>query len=165
MRNVFRQRRMIKLGVTLLVLGAVGFVYAQWTTNGTGSGYAKAGQETDLSTVDVSADVTSDPNSQLYPGTNGDVVIKIHNPNHYSVTVTQISTGTGSVTSSGGNGTCTTNAVSLNSPQSVSITVPANSDSAETHLANAAHMGNSDNGCQNATFTIPVNLTGASNAS
>jgi cytoskeletal protein RodZ len=159
------RKRLISAGISLLVVGVVGLVYAQWTTNGTGSGYAKAGTETDLSTVDVSANVTTDPNHQLYPGTNGDVLVKIHNPNHYSVAVTSVSTGSGSVSSSGGLGTCTTNAVSLNSPQSVSITIPAQSDSTETTLTNAAHMGNSDNGCQGATFTIPVNLTGASNGS
>jgi hypothetical protein len=165
MNSFTRKRRIIKAGLTLLVLGVVGLVYAQWTTNGSGSGYAKAGSAQDLSTIDVSANVTTDPANQLYPGTNGDVLIQIQNPNPYSVTVTQISTGTGSVTATGGIGTCTTTAVSLNSPQTVSINVPANSNSAETTLTDAAHMGNSDNGCQGATFTIPVNLTGASNAS
>jgi hypothetical protein len=159
------KRRMITAGMTLLILAAVGLVYAQWTTNGSGSGYAKAGTSQALSTIDVSANVTTDPAHQLYPGTNGDVLIKVHNPNPYAVTVTQVSTGTGSVSATGGIGTCTTTGVSLNSPQTVSISVPANSDSAETTMTNAAHMGNSDNGCQGATFTIPVNLTGQSNGS
>jgi hypothetical protein len=165
MKSFSRKRRTITAGMTVLVLGVVGLVYAQWTTNGSGSGYAKAGSAQDLTTVNVSANVTTDPARQLYPGTNGDVLIQIHNPNPYSVTVTQVSTGTGSVTATGGIGTCATTAVSLNSPQAVSISVPANSDSVETTLSNAAHMGNSDNGCQGATFTIPVSLTGASNAS
>jgi hypothetical protein len=165
MKSSSLRPRMIRAGIAVLVLGVVGLVYAQWTTNGTGSGYAKAGTEQDLSTIDVSANVTTNPADQLYPGTNGDVLIKVHNPNPYAVVVTQVSTGSGSVTASGGIGTCTTTAVSLNSPQSVSISVPASSDSAATTLTDAAHMGNSDNGCQGATFTIPVNLTGASNGS
>jgi hypothetical protein len=166
MRNVSRKQRIIKAGATLLVLGVVGLVYAQWTTNGSGSGYAKAGTAQNLSTNDVSANVTTDPANQLYPGTDGDVLVQIHNPNPYPVTVTQIGTGSGSVSATGGTGTCTTTGVSLNSPQTVSIAVPANGDSAETTVTDAAHMsGSTQTGCQGATFTIPVSLTGASNAS
>jgi hypothetical protein len=78
--------------------------------------------------------------------------------------VTEIAAN-GAVTASGGDGTCTTTGVTLTSPQTVSISVPANGDSAETTLTNVAHMSNaSETGCQNATFTVPVTLAGASSA-
>jgi hypothetical protein len=163
MKRFSKKQRLLTAALTILVLSAVGLVYAAWTTNGTGSGYAKAGSAQDLSTVDVSANVTTLPN-KLYPGTDGDVLIKIHNPNPYPVRVTQVAAN-GAVTASGGTGTCTTTGVTLTSPQTVSIDVAANSDSAETTLTNAAHMSNSSQtGCQSATFTLPVSLTGASNA-
>lgn len=156
-----RRRTLIVGGVALLTLVAVSLVYAAWTTNGTGSGYAKAGEAQDLSTIDVSAQVSTLPNA-LYPGADGDVAIQVQNPNPFPVQVTQIA-GDGPVTASGGNGTCTTTGVSLNGPLAVTIDVPASSSSAVTTLTDGAHMSSaSDDGCQNATFAIPVTLTGSS---
>jgi hypothetical protein len=163
MGTTSRRKRFITAVFMLLVLGAVGLVYAAWTTNGTGSGYAQAGQSQALSTIDVSASVTTLPN-KLYPGTDGDVLVQVHNPNPYPVRVTQIAAN-GAVTAAGGTGTCTTTGVSLTTPQTVTIDAAANANSAVTTLTNAAHMSNaSQDGCQTATFTIPVSLTGASNA-
>src|SRR5436305_15074104 len=84
-----RRRINTKIAVLTIVaaLSAVAFVYAAWTTNGSGSGYAKAGTEQALSTVDVSASTTA----TLYPGVTGDVLIKFDNPNPYAVTVTAVS--------------------------------------------------------------------------
>ena len=62
-------RRILTAGLTMIVLGAVGLVYAAWTTNGSGSGYAKAGTAQALTTVDVSASTTA----SLYPGASGNV--------------------------------------------------------------------------------------------
>ena len=70
-----------------------GLVYAAWTSSGTGSGYAKAGTAQALTTVDVSASTTA----TLYPGSSGNVLIKISNPNPYPVRVTSV-TGNGPIT-------------------------------------------------------------------
>lgn len=164
MRNTSKVRRLVGIAVALLMLGIAGLVYAQWVASGSGQGYARAGKATNLSTVDVSANVSA-TTGLLYPGANGDVRVQIHNPNPYPVKVTEISSGAGAVTASGGTGTCTVTGVSLNSPQAVAIEVPAEGDSAEEVLSGAAHMSNSsEDGCQDATFTIPVALTGVSNA-
>lgn len=158
------RRRLVASTVWLLVLGVAALVYAAWTTNGSGSAYAKAGTAQNLSTIDVSASVGTLPNA-LYPGTNGDVLIKIHNPNPFAVKVTQVAAN-GAVTATAGAGTCTTTGVTLNSPIATEIEVPASSDSASTTLSAAAHMSSaSENGCQGATFTIPVTLTGTSSGS
>jgi hypothetical protein len=153
------KRRLIGASITVLVLGVVGLVYAAWTTSGTGSGYAKATDAEALSTVDVSASTSAD----LYPGADGDVVVRIDNPNPYPVRVTDID-GNGAITASGGIGACNTTGVTY-TDQTGTFNVGA--ESAQTFtLDNAAHMSNaSDNGCQGATFTIPVSLSGASNAS
>ena len=79
--------------------------------------------------------------------------------------MTQV-TANGAVTASGGKGTCTTTGVTLNGPVATTIEVGAESDSAQTTLTGAAHMSSaSEDGCQGATFTIPVNLTGLSSGS
>jgi hypothetical protein len=153
------KRRLIAAAVTVLILGVVGLVYAAWTSNGTGSGYAKAQSAQALSTVDVSASTTA----TLYPGANGDVLIKVHNPNPYPVRVTDI-TGNGAVTADAGHASCVTTGVTFTDQSGLSFDIAANDD-AQTTLSGSAHMSNaSDNGCQGATFTIPVSLTGNSNA-
>jgi len=154
-----RKKRLIGAAMTLLVLGAVGLVYAAWTTNGSGSGFARAGTAQDLSTVDATVVTTGD----LYPNGDGTVVLKIHNPNSYPVTITDVTAGQGDVTASGGIGTCNVTGVSFNDQHGLSIFVPANDDSDTIELPGAAHMSNdSENGCQAAVFTIPVVLSGAS---
>lgn len=160
MKNLSRPKQLIVAAVTVLVLGAVGLVYAAWTTSGNGSGYAKATSAQQLTTVDVSAST----NATLYPGANGDVLIKISNPNPYPVRVTQV-TGNGAITADSNHPGCATTGVTFTDQTGKSIDVPANGSTQAT-LTNAAHMSNaSDNGCQGATFTIPVSLSGNSNAS
>jgi len=160
-RNLSTKQRLIGGAATLLVLGVVGLVYAAWTTNGSGSGYAKAGSAQALTTVDVSAQTTA----TLYPGSDGDVLIRINNPNPYPVRVTNIA-GNGTITADAGHASCATTGVTYTDQSGLTIDVPANGGETQTTLTDAAHMSNqSDNGCQGATFTIPVTLTGQSNAS
>ena len=97
MRNLSKKQRVVGGAVTLFVLGVVGLVYAAWTATGTGSGYAKAGSAQALNTVDVSATTPA----TLYPGSNGNVLIRINNPNPYPVSVTDI-TGNGAITPDAG---------------------------------------------------------------
>jgi hypothetical protein len=158
-RNLSTKQRLVGSAVTVLVLGVVGLVYAAWTASGTGSGYAKAEQAQALTTVDVSASTTA----TLYPGATGDVLIRISNPNPYPVEVTDV-TGNGAITPDAGHPGCTTTGVTYTDQTGLTIDVPANGET-ETTLSNAASMSNaSSNGCQGATFTIPVTLAGASDA-
>lgn len=154
------KRSLVGGAVTLLVLGVVGLVYAAWTTNGSGSGYAKAGSSQALTTVDVSAATTA----TLYPGATGDVLLKVNNPNPYPVKVTDV-TGSGAITVDPAHAAgCVTTGVTFTNQTGKSIEIAANSQTQVT-LTGAAKMSNaSDNGCQGATFTIPVTLTGASSA-
>ena len=131
---------------------------AAWTATGSGSGSAKATTAQALSTVDVSATTTP----QLYPGGTGDVKITIHNPNPYPVQVTNIN-GNGAITSDKG-AACDASTGVTYTDQSGTFDVPASGDASFT-LAGAVAMSNaSDNSCQGAVFTIPVSLSGASNA-
>jgi hypothetical protein len=157
--NGSRKRNTIAGVMTVLVLGVVGLVYAAWTTNGSGSGYAKAGTSQALTTIDVSASTTA----TLYPGATGNVLLKVNNPNSYPVRVTAV-TGNGAVTADSGHAACVTTGVTFTDQLAQTIDIAASSQTQVT-LTGAAKMSNaSDNGCQGATFTIPVSLTGASNA-
>jgi hypothetical protein len=145
-----------------LVLAA-GIAFAAWTATGTGSGTAKAITATALTTT-AEAVTTTD----LYPGqTAGTLHIKINNPNPYPVRVTSI-TANGPVTVfSAGIGTCTVTGVSLNAGlTALTLDVLAGTPgTAAFDVPNAVSMSNaSDDGCQGATFEIPVSLSGQSNA-
>ena len=154
----FNKRHIITASMTLIVMVAVGLVYAAWTTNGSGSGYAKAGTSQALTTVDVSATTPA----TLYPGQNGDVKLQIHNPNPYNVRVTAVS-GNGTITPDAGHSGCTTTGVTFTNQSGLTIDITANSDTTAT-LTGAASMSNASlNACQGAVFTIPVTLTGTSN--
>lgn len=160
------RRRLVKKKIAVLTIVAslalVGLVYAAWTTNGGGNGYAKAGTATSLTTIDVSATTAA----TLYPGVSGDVYLKIDNANPYPVTVTAVS-GSGSITADAGHAGCTTTGVTFTNQSSLSIVVPAKSGGVDgtvsSTLTGAASMSNASlNACQGATFTIPVTLTGTS---
>lgn len=153
-----RVSRKLAVVTTVLAVSAVGLVYAAWTTNGTGSGYAKAGTAQALSTVDVSASTSA----TLYPGgPAGDVKIEISNPNSYPVKVTGVS-GNGTITADAGHSGCTTTGVTFTDQTGLNISVAANSSATAT-LTGAASMSNASlNACQGATFTIPVTISGAS---
>jgi hypothetical protein len=154
------KRNIIVVSMTLIVMVAVGFVYAAWTTSGSGSGYAKAGTSQALTTVDVSATTSA----SLYPGQSGNVTLKINNPNGYNVRVTAVALNgqQTDITADAGHSGCTTTGVTFSNQSSLSLDVNAGSQ-AEFTLNGAASMSNASlNACQGATFTIPVTLTGAS---
>ena len=135
---------------------ASGVAWAAWTADGSGNGYAAA------TTAEALTTGTATASAELYPGGNGDVVVKINNSNDYPVTVTSIANGTGSITADKAG--CTVTGVTFANQTGLTVAVPANG-STTTTLTDAASMSNaSDNACQGAVFTIPVALTGASNA-
>jgi hypothetical protein len=165
MKRLSRKWTLIAAAGSLAAMATTALVFAAWTTNGAGSGYAKAQSAQGLTTVDVSASTTA----TLYPGADGDVLIKISNPNSFPVQVTAVN-GNGTITADSGHSTCGSDAghptgVTFTNQTGQTINVTANSTT-QTTLSNAAHMSNaSDNSCQGATFTIPVSLSGQSNAS
>jgi P pilus assembly chaperone PapD len=151
-------KRAVVIGTALAVTTGAGVAYAAWVANGTGSAAVTATTAQSLSATTVS------PSVALYPGATADAVIQITNPNSFPVHVATI-TANGAITGSGGTGTCTTTGVTLTLPASVSVDVSANSTKSIT-LTGAFAMSNaSDTGCQGATFTAPISISGASAAS
>lgn len=168
-RNMTRRWKLITAAGAVAVVAGSALVFAAWTTNGTGSGYAKAGSSQALSAIDVSAGTSA----TLYPGTNGDVLIKISNPNPYPVRVTSITLNgansdiaADSAHASAGCSNTGPNAtgVSFTNATGLTLDVPANG-STQTTLTGKASMSNASvDACQGATFTFPVSITGNSNA-
>src|SRR5438067_2253678 len=124
MGRITIRQRIVAAAITVLVLGVVGLVYAAWTTTGGGSGYAKASSAQALTTVNVSASTSA----TLYPGANGDLLLKIHNPNPYPVQISDV-TGNGTITADASHSTCGSDAqhptgVALTDQHGLTINVP-----------------------------------------
>jgi hypothetical protein len=145
----------IVLGVALVASVA----FAAWTATGSGSGYTQATTATVLTTVDVSGTTTA----QLYPGGTSDVKIRISNPNPYPIVVTDV-VGSGAITSDKGVACDGSTGVSFTDQTGQSIAVAAGGIANVTFSGAAAMDNSSDNTCQGAIFTIPVTLSGTSNA-
>jgi hypothetical protein len=144
--------------VALAVLACVvtGSAIAYWTASGSGTASAATGT---LQPVTVTALAGGDtPTSVLLPGATGDVILRISNPNSSAVTLTSV-TGNGTITADAGHPTCTTTGVSFTSQTGMSTSIAASSTTL-VHLPGAASMSTaSSNGCQGATFSIPVAVT------
>jgi len=143
------------LAVTVLGAG-VGAAFGYWRSSAQGSGTATAGT---LLPVTVTALVGGDaPTSVLLPGSSADVILRVNNPNSYSVTLRTV-TGNGAITADAGHSACTTTGVTFTNQTNLSVTIGA-SGTTLVHLAGAASMSNaSSSGCQGATFSVPVAIT------
>ena len=153
-----RRKAFIVAAAAVLVV-AVGVAYAAWTAGGSGSGYAKATTAQALSTLDVSATTSA----TLYPGATGDLKLEIDNPNPYPVRITSVS-GSGAITSDKGAACNASTGVTFSNQSGLTLDVPASSSASFTLSGSVAMSNASDNSCQGAVFTVPVSLSGASNA-
>lgn len=144
-------------GVLSLAIGA-GTAYAYWATGGSGSGSAGTA---DMLTVTVDAFVSGDtPASTLVPGGTADVILRVRNPNAYSVEVYNV-TNNGAATADTAHPSCTTTGVTFagaSAPLTPSVSIAANSNTL-VRLPGAASMdATSQSACQGATFHLPVTL-------
>jgi hypothetical protein len=154
-------RKLFFVVVAIAALVVSGVLYAAWSTTGSGNGYAKAGTASALTIGDASASTTAD----LYPGGTGAVKLKVTNPNPFPVRITTVAKQTGgTITSDKGAACNASTGVTFTDQTGLALDVAAGATSTFT-LSGAVSMTNaSDNTCQGAIFTIPVDVTGASNA-
>jgi hypothetical protein len=158
------KRRLIFGAVTVMVLGIVSLGYAAWTSSGGGTGFAKAASAQSLTTGS-----TGTTSATLYPGAAGDLVVNVTNPNSYPIKITSV-TGNGTITADSSHATCGQDVshptgVTYTDQTGLNIAVPASTSQTIT-LSGTVHMTNaSDNSCQGATFSVPVSMAAASNAS
>jgi hypothetical protein len=144
------------------VVLAAGVAFASWTSGGGGQGSARAKTAVALSTVAVPASSAS-----LYPGADAKVTIRVVNDNDFAVRISGVSYGTPSTTTvTSALGACTNGvdaALTFTDQSGLALDVGAHASA--TFDVDGVHMGGaSANGCQGATFTIPVMLTGTSTA-
>jgi hypothetical protein len=158
--------------VFVLLFGG-GVAVASWTATGTGQGSARAAS---VSGLVVTA---GSPLGALYPlpadttpatgygsGTVGSVSTTVANPNPFPVTITSATIG--SVTSSPlGGRTCAAGSVLPTSSAPIALSPPvtlaAGSASTAVTVPGALYMvSTAEDGCQGASFSVPVTVTGAS---
>jgi hypothetical protein len=170
--SVLRRRVGVVAGVFVLLFGG-GVAVASWTATGTGTGSAQAAS---VSGLVVSAGT---PLGALYPlpadstpatgygsGTVGSVATTVANPNPFPVTITTATVG--SVTTNPLTGrTCAAGSVlpTTGAPITLSppVTLAAGSGPTAVTVPGALYMvSTAEDGCQGATFTVPVTVTGTS---
>ena len=168
----FSRKLVIGAALTTAAMG-MGVAYAQWTASGSGNGTAKAGSAQGVAAATVTYSGTT---GLLYPGGAGQLQVSLHNPNTYPVKVTSVAqdTSAGMFVSSSAGAACT-DAASSTHPTGVSfatqtqdatpadITLTAGQTATFT-LNGVSMTGASDNGCQGATFTIPLTTSAVSTA-
>jgi hypothetical protein len=154
-------RKLVFVLAAIVVLVLSSIVLAAWSTSGSGTGYAKAGTASALVIGDASASTTAD----LYPGATGSVKLAVTNNNSFPVRVTAVTKQAGAITSDKGAACNAATGVTFTNQSGLTLDVGANA-SATFNLPSAVSMTNaSDNTCQGAVFSIPVDVTGVSNAS
>jgi hypothetical protein len=128
---------------------------AYWSSSGNGTASAQAG-----SALNPTTSAVASVGTVLVPGGSGNVTIKVNNPNGYPVRLSSVvNQSGGTITGTGGTGTCTNTDVTFTNQTGLSNVIAAGGNVTIT-FANAASMGsNPDQGCQNATITIPVTVT------
>lgn len=141
--------------VTVLVSGLVVGAFAYFTSASGGSGHIAVGV---IQPVNAAAFTGGDaPSSALLPGRTADVIVRIDNPNSYTVTLVSV-TRNGAITADAGHPGCTGSPVTFADQAGLAIAVPPGSSL--VHLPGAASMSlDAASACQGATFAIPVAST------
>jgi hypothetical protein len=155
-RHIFSMTTAIVLAIAVVMVGAAAG-YAYWTDAGEGTGGSSTGT---LQAVVVTGSVAT-PTSVLLPGRTASAAFRVTNPNHFDVTLTTV-TQDGAITVSGGSSCDAANAkVTFTDQTALDITVLANTVDQEVELgADVVSMGaDSANGCQSASFNIPITVS------
>lgn len=146
-----RTRRLAVLVAGLVGALGLGVAVAQWIASGSGSGYAKATTAQALTTS------TAATTAELYPGkTGGSLYLVVNNPNPFNITITAVHPN-GTISPDAGHASCVTTGVSFTDQTGLSQVVPATANATFT-VGGVAMDNTSDNGCQGATFTVPVSI-------
>lgn len=147
-----KTKRSAVVGAATIALVGGGIAFAAWTSTGTGTGSATAG---DAAVLGVAQDAAV---GGLFPTGTKDVSITVTNTNSYPIKVSSLVPGAVSVDS--GHAGCTSPAVTFSSLTALTDRVAAGGT--KTYTVNAAMGADSSNGCQGATFSTPYTATGAS---
>ncbi|MGY1778390.1 hypothetical protein ACI8AV_21270 [Geodermatophilus sp. SYSU D00804] len=152
-RPTSRRRRVTAAAVGGVVLLGGGAAMAAWSISGEGPGDAQAIAPDRLQVDDQAAAV-----ADLYPGTTGDVVVRVRNPNPYPVVLQTARFGT--VTAGGDCPQDSVSAVAASMPIPGSVTL-SDGNWHELTLADAVAMTfAAPDECKGATFSVRVTVEG-----
>jgi hypothetical protein len=165
--SVLRPRVIALGGAVLAVIVGLGGggAYAYFSSHGSGTGHATTGS---AQVITVSAVTSPAADTTLFPGGTGSAVhFTVNNPNAYAVAFTGWSGATlASVTPLGGN-TCTTSDFQIAAAAgtfSPALMIPANTSTSPGVSGTANGVvelkSTAQNGCQGATVTVTLPLTG-----
>ncbi|MEP6623648.1 MAG: hypothetical protein ABJC79_04345 [Acidimicrobiia bacterium] len=153
-RRRSRKRKVAVLALSLTAALGATAALAAWTVGGGGSGTATAVSSQNLTTS------VATTTAALYPGITGaNLYLTVNNPNPFAVTITSVNAN-GAATADAGHVSCVTTGVTYTTT-AVSKVVPATGSLSFT-VPSVAMSNTSDNGCQGATFTVPVTFTAGS---
>jgi hypothetical protein len=162
-RRFTKRATILSLFLGILLAGSVAFAW--WTATGSGNGSASAVSPTSIT---VSATTST---ADLYPGkTNGSLYVSFVNPNPYPVSLSTITQNSVTV-DAGHSAACPNTVVSLDGayPQlpialTASDGAAGGTDEFAGPLTNAVSMAGAatPDGCQGATFTINLTVSGSS---
>ena len=149
------------IAAAIAIVCIAGAAFAAWTASGSGNGTAQARTSIALATVAVPASGAS-----LYPGADARVTVRVTNDNDYPVRITDVAFGSAAATTT----SWRARRVSDGRRRGTAVHGPDRPRARRcgtrtaTFDVDGVHMGTgAANGCQGATFTIPVTLTGVSN--
>lgn len=178
MKSWSRRTKVLSAIVGAAMAGGVAFAATNWIV-GLANGSSGQGQSATINNLTVTATASPAANNLLYPGGNGDAVVKISNPNAFPVTVTAVQLPTNTTYANAYSDSALTNAVSgcsASTPSTVAwnyatatsgsshtltspVTVAANGNLTVT-FSNDASMGTSaPAACAGTYFQLPA-LTG-----
>ena len=159
-------KRVSAIALFLAVALAGGVAAAAWLVTGTGAASSQAASAVSLTVT------AGSPTASLYPKpaagyaspSVGAVVALVDNPNPFPVRLTNVTFGAVSATPLAGR-VCAASNVVAPAPVTLAtpVTLPANSTATTVTVPGALEMiANADNGCQGASFSVQVTLSGAS---
>lgn len=143
-----------KVALAVVVVGAVtaGIAIAGWTGPGQGEGYAKATRWQMLVTEDASARTVGD----IYPGGTGDLYFTWDNPNPFPVRITEIRAA-GPFVVDPEHPECVNHGLNFNPQLGLEYDIGLDSSAGIIITGGGLTMApDSDDGCQGASFTLPV---------
>lgn len=149
----FGRRIALATAGAILVVPVGSSAYGVWSRAGAGSARAGSGTSAAL-TLKTTVSGTLSPG-----GPSRNLLVTVTNANSSAVTVTAISLN-GAVTAQGGTGSCTTTGVVVTLPNQVSWSVPAGSGAQFTLTGVVSMSKQSESGCQQASFAVPLRVTG-----
>ncbi|MDQ1683703.1 MAG: hypothetical protein QOC82_440 [Frankiaceae bacterium] len=151
---------LVALGLAAVAVAGAGTAYAYQQTTGTGSN-SSTGATASAVTLHATATITA--GTPLYPGAPA-ATLNVTVDNSAGTQAIKIAgvalDSNRTITASNALGTCTSFSFTVAPPSNwAGFTVAAGATSTQP-VTGAVTMVSADNGCQGATFTIPVTLTG-----